>query len=218
MNLAFRLLLVVALAGTVLAQSPTDSQLVELDDRVDDLEFRMGRAESAIRDSAESGAVLFLFGVILLFVEIFVTPGFGVLGIGGLILILAALLNAMTLPDPGIPWIPVPTSFDGLMPALRQLLIALIGTGGIALLTGRLLPKSHLPIILDEKEMFKNVDVEAADRVGDVGRALTTLHPSGSAIFSDERIDVITNGEYIDKETPIRIIATHGNRIVVEKT
>ncbi|MFC1467322.1 nodulation protein NfeD [Verrucomicrobiota bacterium] len=161
--------------------------------------------------------LIFLLGVILLFIEIFITPGFGVLGISGLLLILLALLNAMTLPEPGTPWLPVPTNFESVVPAIQKLVMALIGTGAIALIFGRMLPKSHLPIILEEEETFKNVDRETSPLIGREGLAFTTLRPSGTGAFGDERIDVVTEGEFIEKETPIRIIEVHGNRIVVEK-
>lgn len=161
--------------------------------------------------------ILFLVGVSLLFIEIFITPGFGILGISGLVLILLALLNAMTLPDPGTPWLPVPTNFESIGPAIQNLVIALLGTGAIALFFGRMLPKSHLPFILEEKETFKNVDDTVEPLIGRAGRALTDLRPSGTGEFEDERFDVVTAGEFIEKGNPIRIIETHGNRIIVEK-
>lgn len=161
--------------------------------------------------------IIFLIGVTLLFIEIFITPGFGVMGVSGLILILLALLNAMTLPEPGTPWLPVPTDFDSLIPAVQNLVLALIGTGAIALIFGRMLPKSHLPIILEAEETFQNVNTETSPLIGREGRALTTLRPSGTGAFDDERMDVVTAGEFIEKETPIRIIEAHGNRIIVEK-
>ena len=52
--------------------------------------------------------------------------------------------------------------------------------------------------------------------IGRVGRTLTELRPVGRAEFEGELMDVVTNGEMIDSNSPVRIIEIHGNRIVVE--
>lgn len=161
--------------------------------------------------------ILFLLGVSLLIVELFITPGFGILGIGGLILIILGLLNAMTLPEPGAPWIPVPTHLDAVAPAIENLVFALLGTGVIALIAAKFLPRTHLPIILEEEETFTNVDKITDSLIGREGRALSSLRPSGAGRFGEDRLDVVTGGEFVDKETAIRIIEVYGNRIVVEK-
>ena len=69
--------------------------------------------------------------------------------------------------------------------------------------------------ILEEEETFKNVDAETSPLIGREGIALSTLRPSGTGVFDEDRIDVVTGGEFIEKETPIRIIEAHGNRIIV---
>ena len=49
------------------------------------------------------------------------------------------------------------------------------------------------------------------------GRALTDLRPSGVAMIDGQRLDVVTRGEYIDKQTPIVVIAVRGNQIIVKQ-
>ena len=51
--------------------------------------------------------------------------------------------------------------------------------------------------------------------VGDVGVALTPLRPAGRADFGDVRLDVVTEGEFIEKGQSVRIAAVQGNRVVV---
>ena len=48
------------------------------------------------------------------------------------------------------------------------------------------------------------------------GTALTDLRPSGVAIIGDERIDVVTRGEYIEKESPIRVLSVTANSVIVK--
>ena len=55
------------------------------------------------------------------------------------------------------------------------------------------------------------------DYLGSRGRSLTDLRPSGVALIDDERIDVVTRGEYIDKQVSIVVIGVRGNQIIVKQ-
>ncbi|MCA9320836.1 MAG: hypothetical protein KDB53_08885, partial [Planctomycetes bacterium] len=65
-------------------------------------------------------------------------------------------------------------------------------------------------------------DIRAADgtdhaiKVGDAGRAHTTLRPAGIGVFDRHKVDVVTQGGYIDAGRPIRVVEVHGNRVVVK--
>lgn len=50
------------------------------------------------------------------------------------------------------------------------------------------------------------------------GVAVTDLRPAGVAMINAQRVDVVTDGEYIEVDTPIVVIGVTGNRIIVEKT
>ncbi len=52
--------------------------------------------------------------------------------------------------------------------------------------------------------------------LGVEGKVVTDLRPSGTAILNGKRYDVVSNGEYIKKDTPIIVAAINGNRIVVK--
>ncbi len=52
--------------------------------------------------------------------------------------------------------------------------------------------------------------------VGSSGRAGTDLRPSGTAFFNDRRVSVVTAGEWITRDSAIRVVQVEGNRIVVE--
>jgi membrane-bound serine protease (ClpP class) len=53
--------------------------------------------------------------------------------------------------------------------------------------------------------------------IGQQGKTITDLRPSGIALIGSERFDVVTEGKYLDKETPIVVVAVTGNRIVVKE-
>ena len=49
------------------------------------------------------------------------------------------------------------------------------------------------------------------------GAALTTLRPSGKARFAEHVVDVVTEGEFIDADTPVTVIQKDGMRVVVKR-
>jgi membrane-bound serine protease (ClpP class) len=51
---------------------------------------------------------------------------------------------------------------------------------------------------------------------GALGRALTTLRPSGKAQFADYVLDVVTAGEFVAAEQPVAIVSKDGMRVVVK--
>lgn len=52
--------------------------------------------------------------------------------------------------------------------------------------------------------------------IGKTGTALTVLRPSGMALVDGKRRNVVTDGDMIPKDAPIKVIAVQGNRVVVE--
>ncbi len=166
--------------------------------------------------------ILFIIGFTLLFIEVFVTPGFGVLGISGIALILVSLLNAMSWQVPG----ELLPSFSGGSSTLQHAIIKLAGgmagTVVLGFLAGKYLPESRVlrPVILEQQTGRAAGFTAAHDRsdlLGREGIAEMNLHPAGRAVFGDERVNVITRGEFIESGARVRVIEAHGSRIVVEK-
>jgi membrane-bound serine protease (ClpP class) len=56
------------------------------------------------------------------------------------------------------------------------------------------------------------------DLVGVTGMAITDLRPSGTGLFGEERIDIVSESEWITEGTPIRIISAEGYRHIVRPT
>ena len=160
--------------------------------------------------------IIFIIGFSLLVIEIFITPGFGVPGISGIALILVSLLNAMTWKMPGHFW---PAFDDGtLHHAIGTLASGLTGTAIIGYLAGKYLPTSRVfhPMLINQQSGRSTAE-GLSNLTGKTGVAEMNLHPAGRARFGNEYLSVITRGEFIDKNTAVRIVETHGNRIVVEK-
>jgi len=157
--------------------------------------------------------LLFAIGIILLLVEIFVIPGFGIAGISGIILILASLFLSLT---GGLPFF----DFDIIGGAIIQLSIALAGAFILILLAAKFLPKSTMfnKLVLAEEERADKGFVSypsAKELIGTEGIALTDLRPAGSAEINSRRYDVVADWQYIERGKKIKVIRVEGIKVVV---
>lgn len=160
--------------------------------------------------------LLFFAGLVLLAVEIFITPGFGVLGISGILAILASLALAtmgqwelITIPD--------------ISGALTRITVALVLTIIAAIIAARYLPKTTFGrslILSDAQEHEEGYVAQLQDQhalLGLTGTSITPIHPSGTAVIHDKRYDVVSEGEFIEKHVAVKVIDVEGARIVVRQ-
>lgn len=165
--------------------------------------------------------VLFAVGLVLLGVEVLVTPGFGVLGISGMILLLASFILALQ----GFEGLPK-TQFEwGLLQrGLGALAVVMVVFFVAAGLLARFLPSVPVlgRIVLRPSAGSDGSSRGAAEtiagiiEVGEQGKAITTLRPAGKAQFGQKIIAVVTEGEFLDAGTQVRVVTVRGNRIVVK--
>ncbi len=158
--------------------------------------------------------VLFIIGLCLLAIEIFVIPGFGVVGILGIGLMIGSIFFSLFSSGPDIS--------QSLQRAIIQLAFSLLGTiGSIALLV-KYLPKSDrfLKLTLQTKNASAEGYVSANDLsflLGKEGITLTPLRPAGVVLLGDEKYDVIADGNFIEKNTKVVVQKTAGGKIIVAK-
>ncbi|HHV98857.1 MAG TPA: hypothetical protein GXX36_04675 [Clostridiaceae bacterium] len=150
-------------------------------------------------------AVLFIVGLALVFVEMFL-PGFGVAGITGIILLIIGII------------ITAKTVFEALIMIL--ILLAILGVAFFLVFRsatkGKLSKSLVLSDSINKSSGYSSVD-EYKSMVGKEGIALSVLRPSGIADFDGVKLDVVTEGEYIPSGTKIKIIQVSGPRIVVRE-
>ncbi len=157
--------------------------------------------------------VMFVVGVILLLVEIFVIPGFGIVGILGIILMVAGLFLSL-LSDFEL------TDFSFISNAIIQLAAVFVGTGVFVFILSKYLPKSSVFNRLILHENISSTSGYASKPslehlVGTSGTSLTDLRPAGAAIINGERIDVVTEGEYINHDSEVTVKSVVGSKVVV---
>jgi len=165
--------------------------------------------------------LLFLLGLVLLGIEIFVLPGFGAPGIFGILSMLAglALVTFERLPESGAEWGQL-----GLRVSLY--LLAMLGALLSALVIARFLPKVpyanrlilEAPAERGERAVeFLPGAEEAAQLLGAIGTSHTPLRPAGVVRFGDKFVDVVSDGSFIPAGTRVQVIQVEGTRIVVKE-
>jgi membrane-bound serine protease (ClpP class) len=150
-------------------------------------------------------------GLIALGVEVFVLPGFGVAGVLGTVLITASMLLALVGSAPNV---------NDFLQAGAILVASLVVTGAVLFGWLRHLPNSQRwgGLFLKTSSYADEGFVSALPRPDLVGRpaeAYTDLRPSGTALVDGERLDVVTEGEFISAGTPLTVLRSDGYRHVV---
>jgi membrane-bound serine protease (ClpP class) len=158
--------------------------------------------------------LLFGTGFVLLFLEMFVIPGFGVAGVAGIGALLAGL--SLSLIGGGATW-------DFILKAVGRvifsLLLALIGS----LILLRFLPRLPfgkrliLETGLGAGKGYASPPETDKQWLGKGGTVVSPLRPSGIADFDGERVDVVSDGELIESGAQIVVSRVDGNRIVVRR-
>jgi membrane-bound serine protease (ClpP class) len=174
---------------------------------------------------------VFATGVILLTLEIFVIPGFGIAGVLGILFILLSIFAILVPNRPDeLPW--PQYDFDNVQ---WQLLsngawAFSLGFGGfiiLAYILAKFLPKTGpltgLILAPADKGPVMEIDLTAPLekagklKTGTTGTAITKLRPAGQGRFGQAVVDVVAEGDFIEKNKKIKIIQIEGNRVVVRQ-
>ena len=131
---------------------------------------------------------------------------------------LVALVMGMVDVYPGMPALP---TFKMLELPLRDLFIAFLGGAVAVLVLSRWLPKTSFYGKLVSQTASgvtteAKIECQQMLRLGQVGVAVSALRPGGKAQFGNEILDVISQGELIDKGQRVKIIGHSGAEAVVE--
>ena len=156
--------------------------------------------------------LLLLGGIILLIVEAFVIPGFGVAGILGLLALLAGLILSSVGDG---------STISAMISAASRLGFSLVIAIMASFALLRFLPKTRmgrhlvLQTDLDAHSGFTSEPESDHALIGKLGIAMSALRPAGIADIEGRRIDVVSDGEYVEAGEPIKVTRVDGNRVVV---
>ncbi len=147
--------------------------------------------------------LLQVIGIMVIIAEIFI-PSLGVLAVIALALLSYSLYIVFTS---------ISTTAGVIFTGLDIIIVPLIVVLGI-----KILAKSPLAL---KRELSKHNGVVSQKEkletyINMKGTAVTDLRPAGMAQINSQRVDVVTDGEYIEADTPVIVTGVAGNRIVVE--
>jgi membrane-bound serine protease (ClpP class) len=158
--------------------------------------------------------LLVMIGVALLLVEVFIVPGFTIAGVAGIAALVAGL---------GLALVGAGATASAVVTALGRVAVSiLIATAGFLVLM------RFLPWLPFGRKLVLQTDMEADDGyvsspdsdkqwLGRTGTAISPLRPAGIADIAHARVDVVSDGAFIDAGTPIEVTRVDGNRIVVRR-
>jgi len=157
-------------------------------------------------------AILIILGLILLAIEIFVLPGFGAFGVFGSICLVAGfVLASQTFIIPRNSY-----QFSQMINSGLVLVISGCGTIAVLMATAHLLHEANKPKdteFINETEKLASYD----HLFGRSGVTTTPLVPSGMAMIDGELIDVSSDGDMLEPDTPIHVVDVRGYRVIVTK-
>ena len=168
--------------------------------------FLFFTAQFFIGDSGFISPAVFVLGIMLLALEIFVIPGFGVTGIAGIIAIFASIFMSFGIAN--------------ISQAVFVIFVSLIIDIILIILMARFMTKSKV----FKSKMFLETDTSGYhssesydDLLGLEGIAYTPFRPSGNILIDDKKYDAISEGEFIQKDAKLKVILVNGNKIVVKE-
>ena len=148
--------------------------------------------------------LLCLIGIVAILAEFFI-PAAGLIGIGGLASIVAGIVLVFREYSP--------------LAGFAFLAANAIVVPGIILFYWKRFPKSFM----GRRLILASASTPAAGgspgphtAAGETGTALTQLRPAGTARVGDEQLSVVTDGEFLPKGSPLRVVKLEGARIIVE--
>jgi membrane-bound serine protease (ClpP class) len=164
--------------------------------------------------------ILFMVGIVLLGVEIFVIPGFGVAGVSGIALIMTSLILSL-INNVGFDFeMTMPTQ---IINAFLTVLLATVGGffGSIYLakrfLSTSMMSSMVLSSVQNSSEGFVGVNAKEHELIGKQGIASTILRPSGKVEIDGDIYDATALTSYIDKGEAIRVVKFETTQLFVRK-
>ncbi len=150
--------------------------------------------------------ILFIVGLVLLFSEIFITPGFGVLGGLGIISLFGSIILA----------------YGDTITALYSILIAFfISLLAISLFWNRFTRSGAWRRLVLQTREDKHLGYQGVgaykELIDKQGVTLTPLRPAGTMELDHKRYDVVSEGGFMDKNAVVKVVTVEGNRIVVRE-
>ena len=163
-------------------------------------------AQVFVGESGFLAPAIFFLGIVLLAIEIFVIPGFGITGILGILGIVAGIFMSFGI--------------NNIAQATLVVFVSLIVDIILIIILARFILKSKgfkNIVALETDTAGYHSSVSYDNLLGCEGITDTFFRPSGNIIINDKKYDAITEGEFINKGVKIKVILVEGNKIVIKE-
>lgn len=163
-------------------------------------------AQVFVGESGFLAPAIFFLGIVLLAIEIFVIPGFGITGILGILGIVAGIFMSFGI--------------NNIAQATSVIFFSLIADIILIIILARFILKSKgfkNIVALETDTAGYHSSVSYDNLLGREGITDTFFRPSGNIIINDKKYDAITEGEFINKGVKIKVILVEGNKIVIKE-
>ena len=163
-------------------------------------------AQVFVGESGFLAPAIFFLGIVLLAIEIFVIPGFGITGILGILGIVAGIFMSFGI--------------NNIAQATLVVFVSLIADIILIIILARFILKSKgfkNIVALETDTAGYHSSVSYDNLLGCEGITDTFFRPSGNIIINDKKYDAITEGEFINKGAKIKVILVEGNKIVIKE-
>ncbi|MEW6379792.1 MAG: NfeD family protein [bacterium] len=157
--------------------------------------------------------LLMLLGTVLMLVEVFIIPGFGLAGTGAVFLLATAVYLAWSRLN--IAW-----AIGAALVSIGSIVLSIILLRKSGLTSTFVLKRQvgkPAPHAAGGGDREEGAGKNSALSPGQTGLAASDLRPAGIANFQGHRLNVLTDGTYLEKGTRVRIVRIEGNRIFVEE-
>ncbi|MCS7047299.1 MAG: hypothetical protein NZO58_13150, partial [Gemmataceae bacterium] len=162
---------------------------------------------------------LFILGLVLIGIEIFLIPGFGLPGISGILLVVVSLVlvTLEKMPETTQDWLDLGGTLTTFALSFAA---AIVGAIVLAWYLPSI-PYANRLILTPPEESSGGESVphgpSYADLLGAIGVAATMLRPAGKVQFGEEFVDVVAEGDFVEAGRRVQVIEIEGNRIVVKE-
>jgi membrane-bound serine protease (ClpP class) len=95
------------------------------------------------------------------------------------------------------------------------LLLVFVGLTAGFFLWLKFFPDSRLARLIVSRKVVGDIGTEQPELVNETGTAFTQLRPSGTALINGRRVDVVTEGQLVERGAPVRVVAVEGMRVIV---
>ncbi len=165
--------------------------------------------------------LIIVLGVVFMAIEVFVLPGFGLAGFAGIVCIIVGLIlmfQDFVIPDPSLPW-EMDILLNNIIKVLGSYLVAFgLGLFFIRFVLPRFSAVSSGPYLTASlKEAHSDASQTSRVHAKDTGEAMTPLRPSGKVKIGTDVLDVVTEGEFIERGAAVVVSEIIGNRVIVAR-